>query len=132
MMKPPWDNRRAWTLSILLGLAFVAVGGGKLAEADRFDGMFRQFGYPKPELMVYVTGTLEAGGGLLLFVPMLAPYGAIAVGTVMLAAITTHLVTGVGTPWAALVLFLIAAAFAKLRWPRRWRPAAASAPPHAV
>lgn len=123
-MKQPWDNRLAWTLSILVGLAMTIAGSGKLFDADQFVGMFRQFGYPMPRLMVYVTGALETAGGLMLFVPSLAAYGAVTVGVVMMAATATHFVAQVGTPVVSVTLLLLAAATGWLRWSRRWLPEA--------
>ena len=121
-MKVPWRNGVAWLLAIMGGIAMALAGTAKLTTPDRWDGMFREFGYPGPELMVYLTGTLELTGGLLLLAPPLAPYGAMVVSTVMIAAAASHVVTGIGSPLGPLVILLVATVAGYLRWPRRWVP----------
>jgi putative oxidoreductase len=61
--------RRYWPipLRIILGIAFMVHGAPKLfsAEAHRqFEGMLGQLGVPAPQLMSWVVGLVEFGGGL--------------------------------------------------------------------
>ncbi len=124
-MKASWRNWVAWLLAVLAGIAMTLAGTAKLTTPDRWDGMFREFGYPNPFLMVYLTGALELTGGLRLLAPPLAPYGAMLVGAVMIGAAASHLVTGIGSPFGPLILLLLASVVGYLRGPRRWVPGGA-------
>ncbi len=103
-----------WILTILLALLFVS---GALPKLQGVAGMVRRFadwGYG-PGFLTLI-GILEGAGGLLLLVPRTAFYGAFVLFVVMLGAIYTHLSTGIGSPFFAL---LAGAGAAVVGWRRR-------------
>ena len=113
MMK--WKCIGVMTLSILLGLAFLASGGMKLAGMDA-EG-FARFGYPG--WFLYVVGLMEVGGGLLVLVPVTRRYGAAVIGCVMVGALVTHLKMDETVDLAAPgVLFAMAAVLVWVYRPR--------------
>ena len=79
-------------LQVVLGLAFVGAGGSKLAGSRQMKDDFDRFGYPR--WFMYFTGGVEIFGalGLLvgIFVPALAPLGALLLAATMAGAIFTH------------------------------------------
>jgi uncharacterized membrane protein YphA (DoxX/SURF4 family) len=100
----------------LLALAFVSIGIGKFIEPF-WARSFERWGYPPGFHLV--TGVVEVGCGLLLLVPRLSSYAALALGGVMAAAAATHAMAGQAwtrpLPHLAMLLLL-----AWVRWPRRW------------
>jgi putative oxidoreductase len=101
-------------LQILLGLAFLAAGGSKLAGAQSQKGEFKRFGYPL--WFMYLTGILESIGALGMIVGVFSPVWKVPAGlllaAVMVGAILTHV--RVKDPdkklMPATVLFLLALA----------------------
>ena len=78
-----------WTFSGLGAVLMFLAGGGKLGS-EVWTGMFEQWGYPG--WLRILVGLAQVGGGLLLFVPRLAAYGAALLVIVMAGALTTELV----------------------------------------
>jgi uncharacterized membrane protein YphA (DoxX/SURF4 family) len=121
-----WKQRLAgagrWGLQVLLAGAFVSIGIGKFTSTF-WAGAFERWGYPPGFHLV--TGVIEMGLGLILLIPRVASYAALALGGVMLAAIATHALAG--QPWTRplphLTLLLV---LAVVRWRARWRPGTAS------
>ena len=102
-------------LAGLLGLAFLASGGMKLAGMDA-EG-FARFGYPG--WFFYVIGLMEVGGGLLVLVPATRLYGAAVIGCVMIGALVTHFkMDETGDLAAPGVLFAMAAVLVWVYRPR--------------
>jgi len=66
----------------------------------------------------YLTGTLEALGGIALLIPPAAPFGALVLVCVMVGAILSHLLVLPGSPLPALVFLLLCLFIA---WGRRAR-----------
>ena len=110
-----WSKIAVTLLASLLGLAFIASGGMKLAGTDA-EG-FARFGYPG--WFFYVVGMMETLGGLLVFVPATRRYGAALISCVMTGAMVTHLKMGetgdLAPPGA---LFLMAAVLVWVYRPR--------------
>jgi uncharacterized membrane protein YphA (DoxX/SURF4 family) len=63
----------------------------------------------------YVTGLLEVGGAVALFIPAVAPFAAIMLAAVMVGAILTHLFIVGGSPLIPMALFAASIAIALLR-----------------
>jgi putative oxidoreductase len=104
-----------WTLSGLVVLAFVFVGGGKLAGTAVMVALFDKVGLG--QWFRYFTGFLEVAGGISLLIPRYAFYAAVLLALVMVGAIITH-VTIVGGSFApAAVLLVLSGIIAWLRKP---------------
>ena len=100
-------------LGTLLGLWFLLAGAQKFLAAEIFRSMFEQLGLPLA--LVPVIGILEIIAGLLALVPKTSLYGAGCVVVVMLGAVGSHLVAGLGPPVPALVALALAGTLAILR-----------------
>jgi uncharacterized membrane protein YphA (DoxX/SURF4 family) len=104
-----------WALQVLLAFAFVSIGLGKFNDPS-WARSFERWGYPHGFHLV--TGVIEAACGVLLLVPRVTSYAALALGGVMVAAAATHMMAG--QPWTRplphLTLLMM---LAWLRWKRR-------------
>ena len=78
-----------WILSGLLGLAFIAGGGTKLAAMPPHPEHFAGWGFPG--WFMYLTGAIELVSGVLLFIPRVAAFGAALLVGTMIGAAATHL-----------------------------------------
>lgn len=103
-----------WTAQVLLGAMFLLSGGSKLAGAAAMVALFDAIGVG--QWFRYVTGVIEVASAVTLFVPALAPFGAVAVVATMVGAVATHLFVVGGSPAVPVVLLLGALAVA---WARR-------------
>src|SRR5437879_5027106 len=104
-----------WTLSGLVALAFVFVGGGKLAGASAMVELFDKVGLG--QWFRYLTGLLEVAGGIGLLIPRYAFYAAVLLVIVMIGAIFTHVIVVGGSPVPAASLFVLSGIIAYLRKP---------------
>jgi putative oxidoreductase len=95
-----------WVLRIIVGLAFLAAGGSKLAGAPAMVAMFAKIGFG--QWFRILTGLLEVAGAIGLFVPRLTVYAASLLAVVMVGAIGFHLTTLGGNPVPPIVLLLLA------------------------
>ena len=93
-----------WVLRVVVGLAFLAAGGSKLAGAPAMVAMFAKIGFG--QWFRILTGLLEVAGAIGLFVPRFAIYGMLAV--VMVGAVGFHLTRLGGNPVPPIVLLLLA------------------------
>lgn len=75
-------------LRAILTLAFVAAGGAKLAGVEMMVGTFEAIG--AGQWFRYVTGIIEIGGAVLLWLPNKQVYGASILGGTMVGAVLTH------------------------------------------
>ena len=97
-MPSPQSNTKRITItaiSILVGALFLFAGGTKLAPGGmnaRYMEAFAGWGYPI--WFMYVVGTIEVGGGLLLWIPAARFYAATLLACNMTGAIVTHLRAG--------------------------------------
>ncbi|SRR5216683_8258796 len=102
-----------WLLSGLVALAFIGAGSSKLAGAAAMVELFDKVGLG--QWFRYVTGALEVGGGIGLFLPRYAFHAAALLALVMLGAVISHLTVVGGSPVPAAVLLVMAATIAYLR-----------------
>ena len=101
-----------WVLRVLLGAAFLAAGGAKLAGAQAMVEIFQKVGIG--QWFRIVTGLLEVSGGILLLIPRLTFYGAALLLVGMVGAVTAHLTVLGGNPAPPLILLVLNAVTAWL------------------
>ncbi|MDT3776416.1 DoxX family protein [Nitrospira sp. MA-1] len=98
-------------LCVLLGIFFIAAGGAKLMGSESQVEHFAQWGYPI--WFLYLTGVIEVGGGLCLFISKTQWYGMVGLSITMVGAALTHLKAGemgaVPVPLVLLGLLLLLA-----------------------
>jgi len=95
-----------WVLRVVVGLAFLAAGGSKLAGAPAMVAMFAKIGFG--QWFRILTGSLEVAGAIGLFVHRFAAYAASMLAVVMVGAIGFHLTRLGGNPVPPTVLLLLA------------------------
>lgn len=111
----------AIVLEVLLGLAFLASGGQKLAGAKGQKEMFEHLRYP--EWFLYVAGLVEAVGALGMLIGLLSPILALLAGLLLAAQMVGALVShvrvkdAVGKMAPALALLVLAAAVIVIEYP---------------
>jgi putative oxidoreductase len=103
-----------WSAQVLLGAMFLLSGGSKLAGAAAMVALFDAIGVG--QWFRYVTGSIEVASAVALFVPALAPFGAVVLVATMVGAVATHLFIVGGSPAVPVVLLLGALVVA---WARR-------------
>jgi uncharacterized membrane protein YphA (DoxX/SURF4 family) len=101
-LRPTSVPTQSWTLQALAGAMFLFAGTSKLAGVPMMVQMFDVIGVG--QWFRYVTGTIEVVGAVLLFVPSLARFGALALAATMVGAIITHLFIVGGNPAVPIVL----------------------------
>jgi putative oxidoreductase len=104
-----------WTLSVLVALAFIGVGGGKLAGTAAMVELFDKVDLG--QWFRYFTGLLEVAAGIGLLISRYALYAAVLLAIVMLGAIIAHVTVVGGSPAPAAVLFVLSGIIAYLRKP---------------
>jgi putative oxidoreductase len=109
-------NAIAWTLQILCAVMFLFAGVSKLAGQPQMVETFQTIGLG--QWFRYLTGIIEVGSALLLLVPSLAFFGAIALTVTMVGAVVTHLFVIGGSAAPAAVLLVAIGAVAFLRRPK--------------
>jgi putative oxidoreductase len=107
-------NTALWMLQVLVALAFVAAGSGKLLGSPAMIALFEAVGIG--QWFRYVTGSLEVLGAFLLIVPGKTAFGAVVLSCVMAGAVVAHLTVLHTAPTAPLVLLALTALIA---WERR-------------
>ncbi len=100
-------------LSGLVALAFIGVGGGKLAGTAAMVELFDKVGLG--QWFRYFTGLLEVAAGIGLLIPRYAFYPAVLLAIVMVGAIIAHVTVLGGSPAPAGVLFVLSGIIAWLR-----------------
>ena len=103
-----------WTLQIVSAALFLFSGALKLTGAPMMVQMFDTIGLG--QWFRYLTGGLEVISAVLLLVPSLARFGALALAVTMVGAILTHLFIVGGNPAVPIALL---AATATIAWVRR-------------
>ena len=78
----------AWALGLYLARMYVEMGWVKFDPNGFWTTAFERWGYPT--WLRWVVGIIETLGGLMLLIPWLATYGALAVGAVMTGAWVTR------------------------------------------
>ncbi len=76
-------------LWLLLGGMFIIAGGAKLMGSHSQVEHFAQWGYPL--WFLYLTGFIEVGGGICLFIPKAQYFGIVVLSITMVGAAVTHL-----------------------------------------
>lgn len=114
----------AWGLGVYLAQMFVPMGWVKFDSDGFWTAAFERWGYPI--WMRWLVGAIEVAGGILLLVPWVASYAALAVGVVMLGALVTRLGDAryVDVAWISgylAGLLWIAFEWWSYRWPKRTR-----------
>lgn len=104
-----------WVLSGLAAFAFLGAGAGKLTGAEPMVATFEKIGVG--QWFRYLTGLLEVGGAIGLFIPGLGFFAAALLAMVMAGAVVTHLAVLGGSPAPALVLLVLTGTIAYLRKP---------------
>jgi putative oxidoreductase len=95
-------------IKALVTLAFVAAGLAKLAGADMMVATYDAIGVG--QWFRYVTGVIEVGAAILLWVPGKQIFGAGLLAATMVGAVLAHIVIlGTDTMLPAIVLGLLAA-----------------------
>lgn len=94
-----------WVLSGLAAFAFLGAGAGKLTGAEPMVATFEKIGVG--QWFRYLTGLLEVGGAIGLFIPGLGFFAAALLAMVMAGAVVTHLAVLGGSPAPALVLLVL-------------------------
>jgi len=102
-----------WTLQIVSAALFLFSGTLKLSGAPMMVQMFGAIGVG--QWFRYFTGGLEVISAVLLLVPSLARFGALAMAVTMVGAILTHLFIIGGNPAVPVVLL---AAMTTIAWVR--------------
>ena len=103
-----------WTAQIAAAGMFLLAGGSKLAGMPAHVQVFDAIGIG--QWFRYVTGAIEVVSALLLLVPSLAFFGAVALVPTMIGAVLTHLFIVGGSPAPAIVLLVTVTVIA---WARR-------------
>lgn len=103
-----------WTLQVVGAAMFLLAGTSKLAGVTPMVRMFEVIGIG--QWFRYVTGTIEVVSPVLLLVPSLALFGALALAATMVGAILTHLFIVGGSPAVPMVLLAVTTTIA---WARR-------------
>jgi len=104
-----------WTLSVLVALAFIGAGSGKLAGTAVMVGLFDKVGLG--QWFRYFTGLLEVSAGIGLLISRYAFYAAVLLAIVMVGAIIAHVAVVGGSPAPAAVLLVLSGIIAYLRRP---------------
>ena len=102
-----------WTFQIASAAMFLLSGTLKLSGAPMMVQMFSAIGLG--QWFRYVTGTVEVISAVLLLVPSLAVFGALALAVTMVGAILTHLFIIGGSPAVPIALL---AATTTIAWVR--------------
>ena len=105
--RPAYARYGLLAVRVLLTLAFVAAGGAKLAGAEMMIATFDAIGWG--QWFRYVTGVIEVGSAVLLWIPALAFVGAGLLVCTMIGAVLAHLLVLGPSAIPALVLGLLAA-----------------------
>jgi len=102
-----------WTFQILSAAMFLFSGTLKLTGAPMMVEMFSAIGLG--QWFRYFTGSLEVISAVLLLVPSLAMFGALALAVTMVGAVLTHLFIIGGSPVVPIALL---AATSTIAWVR--------------
>lgn len=94
-------------IRILMGLAFFGAGTAKLAGVEMMVASFETIGFG--QWFRYLTGAVEVGSAMLLFVPGKQAWGALMLVCTMIGAVLAHLlILGPGSA-PAIILGLLSA-----------------------
>ena len=94
-----------WCVQAFLALVFVSTSWAKLTGTPEMVALFSAVGFG--QWFRYVTGVLELTGAVLIMVPKTRRTGAALLATVMVGALTAHLLILHASPATPGVLFLM-------------------------
>ena len=106
-----------WVLQVAAAAMFLMAGTMKLFGNQEMVQMFGTIGIG--QWFRYVTGAIEVVGAVLLLVPGLAAFGALALAATMVGAIITHLFVIGGNPTVPIVLLAMTSTIGWARWRSR-------------
>ena len=110
-----------WVVSIGAGAAMTLAGASKFLASEMWVTNFASWGYPA--VFSYLIGVLEVVGGLSVFVPRFATYGASLVAAIMIGAAATLIMNpGEMGPTVPLINIVLFAGIAYFRREVRWTP----------
>jgi putative oxidoreductase len=81
-------NNLSLVLRLLLSLAFLAAGAQKLIGAEMMVDVYNQIGVG--QWFRIVTGLVEVGGAIILWLPAMQFFGAALLGVTMIGAVLAH------------------------------------------
>jgi len=87
--RPKWLSYILHGVSVLVGLAFLMAGVTKLMGQEMHVENYIRWGYPN--WFMYINGTIEVLGAILIVIPATRFYGALLLVATMLGAIFTHI-----------------------------------------
>ena len=117
----PWPARAVAGLAILLGVAFILAGSGKLSDPAAAAEGFARFGLPG--WLAVVVGASEVAGGIGLWIPRLSPWAAAGLLVIMIGAAVSHLlIDPFSAALPALVMGGLCALIAVVRRPQAVGP----------
>ena len=93
-----------WALQIVLAVVFLFAGGSKLAGAPAIVALLEAVSLG--QWFRYATGVIEVASAVALFIPSIAPFGALLLVSTMGGAIATHLFIVGGSPVLPVLLML--------------------------
>jgi hypothetical protein len=99
-----------WILQVLVALAFLGAGFGKLSGQPMMIEMFDKLGLG--QWFRYLTGIIELGSAIMLFVPRITFVGAALLVCTMTGAVAAHLFKLGGSPIPPLVLLTLSGVIA--------------------
>jgi putative oxidoreductase len=113
LIGPRWKVWAPWVLQVILGLAFLAAAGAKLAGVEQFVEVFDKVGVG--QWLRYFTALCEIVGGILLLWPKTVLPGVALLCCVMVGAAITHFTVMHDDPLDAVVLLALLGTLAWLR-----------------
>jgi putative oxidoreductase len=93
-----------WVLSIIVALAFLGAAFAKFTYQPSMVTLFQSFSYPL--WFMYVTGSLEVAGAVLVLIPRFAIFGAGLLSAIMVGAISSHVSHGQAGAIVPLILLV--------------------------
>jgi len=107
-------NITLWVLQVILAVGFALFALMKFSGAPDAVVVFEEMG--TAGWMPYVIGSLEILGAIGLLIRRVAGLAAVAFVALMVGAVLSHLILGVGSPILAIVLLILSALVAYGRW----------------
>lgn len=112
--KPSWVKTAiVWTLQVLSAAMFLFAGTHKLTSDPAMVQAFAVIGVG--QWFRYLTGAIEVVSAVLLLIPSLALFGALALAVTMVGAVITHLFILGGSPAVPIALLVATATIAWIR-----------------
>jgi len=104
----------AWCLGAYLARMYVKMGWVKFDASGFWTAAFERWGYPV--WLRWLVGAIEVAGGILLLVPWIASYAALAVSVVMVGALVTRLQDARYVDVAWIFIYLVGLLWIAFEW----------------